>query len=449
VIRTQLTLALMVLATLGCAPESSSPFTDADPRSSQDLGQAPDTATDPSDASSVDANLAPDAQTLADASPPADAGAPPQAWCGHQWPPQTDAVLGQPSATLYGRFWLSEAATALPTRFEIGYGPAGSRPDAQWTWSAAAPNADCDCADEREHTAQLTPAQPGQYDLAWRLILGDYAPILCDRRDEGRAGSGDGYSPEQAAHLTVSAVGAITVATANLRCLIDDWPARRPRLVAALAEANPDLIALQEVCSSDEQDNLTELLSALSTATGRTYHVARTTTHRAWDTYHEGLAVISATPIDAQRVLELPSNRLPRAAVMIRTQTALGPLAFASTHLNAEVEEAPARGRQADAIRAALDGWAPGTLRLVAGDFNEGPNGPATGGMVGGGYADLWARAHPDDLGATFPAHAPETRIDYLFVQPAPVVLEVQRFLHAVDGVYPSDHLGIWARIER
>lgn len=412
------------------------------------------------DAGRLDAAPAPDgdveadAQVVADAAPGADAAAPPPAevaWCGHQWPPVARAAVADPSPTFFGRTYLDPAFAAdHPATVSIGHGPPGTRPGAAgWMWTPAERNDACDgCGDEVEYAAALTLDFAGPRDVAWRLEVAGFGPLYCDRRDGERQGSADGYDPADAARLIVRRA-RLVLATANLRCLRDDWERRLPLLVDALVDVDPDLLALQEVCRApdDSADAFPALLDALAARTGRVYTHHRRETHLAWDTWQEGVAIVSAFDVLDRADAALPAERLPRAVAAVRVWTPLGPAVAAVTHLAAEADQAAQRVQQAEAAIGVADALAqPGDLRVLMGDFNEAPAGDAVAAAIVAGFTDAWTAAQGDAPGPTFPSAAPERRIDYVFVDAPAEVLEVERFLDVeVDGVRPSDHLGVRA----
>lgn len=243
--------------------------------------------------------------------------------------------------------------------------------------------------------------------------------------------------------------GVLRIATVNLRCMLDDWSTRVELLAEQIGAVDPDLLALQEVCRiPDVADALPDLLSRLETETGHTYQFVRTETHLSWDQYQEGIAVVTPHQIDEQQVVHLPAGVFPRSMVAIRAETPAGALVFASAHLSFGEDQASVRVAQLDAARTGLD-----SLRVdeepvvLAGDFNEEPDGAAIEEALAAGYRDSWATANPTASGATFPASAPSSRIDYALVLANAGEAEVESaavFLDAPQGeIYPSDHLGL------
>lgn len=240
----------------------------------------------------------------------------------------------------------------------------------------------------------------------------------------------------------------LRVATMNLRCLLEEWDQRVALLVAEVAALNPDVIALQEVCRQDgAKDALTEFIARLEAATGETYDSSRAETHVAWDLYEEGIALLTRHRFAEVAAVDLPAGIFPRKAVVGRIAHETVPVLVAVTHLSFGDQEA-VRVSQLAALRNHMEPLRMGSTLLIAGDLNEGPSGDAVVAATGNGYRDAWANAHPNDDGATYPASAPRSRIDYLLFSPLDDSLEareVQRFLdESTDGQYPSDHLGVW-----
>jgi len=288
------------------------------------------------------------------------------------------------------------------------------------------------------------------------------APTTTDATDDAdSAGTPDDADstgpPDDAdgAADTQTPLEAVRVVTLNLRCLSDDWDARLPIIADGLAAVDPDLVGLQEVCEENGvRDALTELIAALEARTGRRYTPYRAVTHRAWSTYDEGIAILSALPLEATQTVALPTGTFPRKVLLARvTRPAGGALVFATTHL--DQLDTTTRKLQAEAVGAALDAFGGSDeARVLTGDLNEPPiGGWVHSTLVAAGLTDLWAALHPGDAGATFPARNPVDRIDYVWFAAGASGLAGQAIARiltaAVGGVTGSDHLGLAATLAR
>ncbi|MBZ0236265.1 MAG: endonuclease/exonuclease/phosphatase family protein [Deltaproteobacteria bacterium] len=173
-------------------------------------------------------------------------------------------------------------------------------------------------------------------------------------------------------------------------------------------------------------------------------HAARTVTHRAWDAYDEGLAILSRHPIAEVHVETLPPGAIPRKVLVARIERDGEPITFATTHL--DHQDAAVRARQAAAASSAVATLAGTGPRVLVGDLNEGPGGGVGAALEDNAWADAWAVLHPGDPGPTFPASNPTARIDYVWIAGALAPQAIERtFAAPVAGVHASDHLGVRA----
>ncbi len=241
---------------------------------------------------------------------------------------------------------------------------------------------------------------------------------------------------------------ALHVATLNLRNIADRWPERIPLLLADMAALQPDLIGLQECVFAVQQDRLLG-------AAGEGRYASR----RGWAGRPEyGNAVLGRAPLtlgEAER-LELGRNRSAlRVPVTLPSGATLD---FAVTHLHHEVADEALREAQARTLSSWL---APiGGPLVVVGDFNAEPTEPAYEVMRDAGFRSAHLEANGAEPAVTWPSgiQAPGIDddgdpgcLDYIWVRGA-VTVESCRLAFdrpAVDDptLYPSDHLGLSARI--
>ena len=210
---------------------------------------------------------------------------------------------------------------------------------------------------------------------------------------------------------------------------VHDGAVHRDRLVEAIHALDPDMLALQEVDLDQPRSGMSDLTAIAADAMGAVSHrfvaAISGTPGATWmaatggeqpGTAAYGIALLSRFPADAWQVLRLPRipvrfpmylpgpNRVqivheePRAAMLGRVDTPLGPLTVANTHLSF----VPGWNRvQLRRLVRDLRGF-PGP-RVLVGDLNMSPPTPRR-----------WTRLRPLGQALTFPADAPERQLDHI-----------------------------------
>jgi endonuclease/exonuclease/phosphatase family metal-dependent hydrolase len=201
------------------------------------------------------------------------------------------------------------------------------------------------------------------------------------------------------------------------------------RLQASIRRLNPDILALQEVDLEQERSGRIDLTAVAAEAMGAVVHrfvaAISGTPGAAWvaatgaehpESAGYGIALLSRYPATDWRVLRLPhvparfpaylpaTRRMvmmhdePRAAVIARLDTPLGPLTVANTHLSF----VPGLNRrQLGRIGTELRGL-PGP-HVVMGDLNL----SSTAAQRASGLRTL-------AVAATYPAHRPRRQLDHV-----------------------------------
>jgi endonuclease/exonuclease/phosphatase family metal-dependent hydrolase len=240
----------------------------------------------------------------------------------------------------------------------------------------------------------------------------------------------------------------LTVATLNIRNIADRWPERIPLLLADMAALQPDLLGLQECVFAVQQDRI---LGAAGEA--------RYESRRGWAGRPEyGNAVLGKAPLqlgDGER-LDLGRNR---SALRVPVSGQAGAaLHFVVTHLHHLVPDEAVREEQAIQVVEWLRPD-PGPL-VVVGDFNAKPQEPAYRVMLDAGFRSAFALANGAEPAATWPSgiQAPGMDtdgepgcLDYIWVRGG-ITVEASSLAFdrpAIDDatLYPSDHLGLQARV--
>ncbi|MGW9441196.1 poly(A) polymerase [Streptomyces sp. NPDC055607] len=223
---------------------------------------------------------------------------------------------------------------------------------------------------------------------------------------------------------------------------------RRPALLAALAEADADVIALQEVEAG--------LLALLARAPWVRAGYTLSTDPAGRDIDDSGLLLLSRLP-----VREVGQHRLGphKAVTAVTLETGEGLLVVATTHLSSDrSHDGPARRRAELARLAEGLGGVDGDLVLV-GDFNDGGDAPATR----LGLRDVWTEVHgagdrtptfdpgANPLAALSSLSGRASRLDRVLLRPGRL-RAAGAFLRGdsptTDGLHVSDHYGVTADLQ-
>ncbi|MGW8779741.1 poly(A) polymerase [Streptomyces sp. NPDC055796] len=230
-----------------------------------------------------------------------------------------------------------------------------------------------------------------------------------------------------------------------------DTARRRPLLLADLAAADADVIALQEV----EPALLDMLLAQPWVRSGYTV----TTDPRGKDVAASGLLVLSRLPVREAGLHVLGPHK---AVAAVTVDTAGGPLVVACVHLTSDHTENGSGRRGAELARIAegLSGIEADAALL--GDFNDGRCGPE-GPAAALGMRDAWTEVHgAEDATPTFdPVANPLAAVGSLSGRPGRLDRVLLRSAGArvreaalrgntpdPDGLFISDHFGVEAVVD-
>ncbi len=250
---------------------------------------------------------------------------------------------------------------------------------------------------------------------------------------------------------------ALSVATINLRNRADRWLQRRQLLVAQLVDAAPDLISLQEIYLPIGQGRWlrNQINNRLSGSSRGPYRLIQQRKKHPYHGYFEGIGILSKLPVLERDTISLGyGGRVAlRVTVQLPTRQLL---AFVSVHLHHVSHDKEARVEQVMSLAGWLSSQHYIPCQVIAGDFNEVPQGPAIDYMRQG-YRSAFVEAWGREPLATFPtALVPHNGwsgcLDYIFLSPAIVGVEDARIFckqpHSEDRtLYPSDHVGLIATI--
>ncbi|WP_036372058.1 endonuclease/exonuclease/phosphatase family protein [Micromonospora sp. ATCC 39149] len=217
------------------------------------------------------------------------------------------------------------------------------------------------------------------------------------------------------------------------------WRRRAALLTRALADADADLVALQEVPAR------------AAAGAGRARELADGLRGR-YDVAHSGpgptpgLAVLSRAPIRARRAFPVPGfGGFGGHPTVLEVSTCAVTVWVAHLPVGPdEVKEACLRGLEAAAVAAPRE-----RPLLVCGDLNCPADGPLMGRLRDRGVlVDAWASAGGSPAALTMPVPVPTWRLDHVLYRAGDPVRAATRpalLGTACDdsGQYPSDHFGV------
>jgi endonuclease/exonuclease/phosphatase family metal-dependent hydrolase len=202
-------------------------------------------------------------------------------------------------------------------------------------------------------------------------------------------------------------------------------------IAAIIRDAEPDLVALQEVDFKTNRSRGLDLATELALRTRMTSVFAGA---MPFDGGEYGLAVLSARSFIQTRRIALPGqpDREPRIALEVITTLASGDtIRFINTHLD-HLEEGG--DRIAQARRLVLLASESGYPSVLAGDLNDVPGSEAIRLVEA-----VWTPAYdPGNPLPTYPSGSPRAKIDYVMYHPS----ERWQLLESrvIDDPVASDH---------
>jgi endonuclease/exonuclease/phosphatase family metal-dependent hydrolase len=276
----------------------------------------------------------------------------------------------------------------------------------------------------------------------------------------------------------------VRVVTWNLQGRIGDWERRHGAIEAVLAEANADVMMLQE--SWVESDGATQ---AHRLADRLGLHPTTAAALAGFDRYPQAPywvvnAILTRWPSTIMRAVPLvdedgsPTWRHVLIVHVERPDAEGGAFLAAGTHLEHGLDRSPTRSAQMEhlvrEVSSAIgpaDSWRERLPAVVAGDFNAVPwsdeirraTGAAATYVPGFGLVDAWEACGNTDRGDTWSSRnplvprraiSPNRRLDYI------TTTFPRRRSHGsfrscellgidpVDGVQPSDHYAVLADVE-
>lgn len=290
--------------------------------------------------------------------------------------------------------------------------------------------------------------------------------------------------PEPSTTATIGQDCPVRAVTWNLQGRIGDWERRHVAIETVLADADADVITIQESWVQPDGATQAQLL-----ADRLDLHAATAAALAGFDRYPQASywvvnAVLTRWPSTVLRAVPLvdeegtPTWRHVLVVHVERPDDEGGAFIVAGTHLEHGLDRSPTRTAQMEhlmhEVSSAIgpaDSWRERLPAIVAGDFNAVPwsdeirraTGAATTYVPGFGLVDAWDACGNTDRGDTWSSRnplvprraiSPNRRLDYITTT-FPRRRSQGSFtscgligVDPVDAVQPSDHYAVLAEVE-
>jgi endonuclease/exonuclease/phosphatase family metal-dependent hydrolase len=244
-----------------------------------------------------------------------------------------------------------------------------------------------------------------------------------------------------------------TVATLNLFNRMGDWERRAPLVIDQLEALLPDVIGFQEVDLNLDQGMWIARQINRRLGDSTHYRVRHAASPGKYASVH-GIATMSRIEAIEHVVLDLMSEE--RIAQHLVFDTGSGLFAFVNTHLHHPPEDTAVRVQQLEYLLAWLDRDARALPTIVLGDFNSYVDESAVT-LMKDRFRSAFETVHahePDKTWST-PVNtyddSPHGTLDYIYVSEEFEIADAGLAFDTPSpddtDLYPSDHLGLFARL--
>jgi endonuclease/exonuclease/phosphatase family metal-dependent hydrolase len=244
-----------------------------------------------------------------------------------------------------------------------------------------------------------------------------------------------------------------TVATLNLFNRDADWERRFPLVVEQMLELLPDAIGFQEIDLMLDQGMWIARRVNGGMPERPHYRMRHAASPGRLASLH---GIGTATRIDCleHEILDLMTH--DRIAQRMVLQVDGSPFVLVNTHLHHPPEATDDRVRQLERIIGWLDRDDRGLPTIVLGDFNSYVEEPAVAYMKSR-FRSAYETVHGKEPDWTWTTpvnkwdNSPHGTLDYIYVSPHFEVLEAGLAFNKPSSddpeLYPSDHIGVWAKL--
>ncbi|MEO8457604.1 MAG: endonuclease/exonuclease/phosphatase family protein [Chloroflexota bacterium] len=245
----------------------------------------------------------------------------------------------------------------------------------------------------------------------------------------------------------------VTVATLNLFNRMGDWDKRFPLVIEQLAALAPDVIGLQEVDLGIDQGMQISRAINKTLAEHPHYRIKHATSPGMRASVF-GIGTLAKPEFMQHEIIDLMT--FDRIAQRMVFEVGDEQFAFVNTHLHHPVEASEERAVQAEYLLSWLDRQEH-IPTVLAGDFNAYES-EKTVAILKARFRSAHEVVHGREPEKTWPTpvntydDSPPGTLDYIYVSPEFNVLDAGLAFHTPSpdnrDLFPSDHLGLFARLE-
>jgi len=231
-----------------------------------------------------------------------------------------------------------------------------------------------------------------------------------------------------------------------------EYHARIKAMARQLLALQPDVVACQEVFHTADETISTYRFLAASLSMEAIFLPARKKERvLQGKTYlsYSGLCLLTRLPLLEQELIELPSDPADgeRLAQLVKLKWEENSLLLINTHLTHLKQGEALRKAQLQTILKQISGEANHLACILCGDFNALPDSREIRLLGQGAFPMTDAFA-----GQTRATHQSGRCIDYVFYRPSDTLVAREQQIvldQAEEGIYPSDHFGLFVKFKR
>jgi len=249
-------------------------------------------------------------------------------------------------------------------------------------------------------------------------------------------------------------VARTKVATLNLFNRMGDWEKRAPLVIDQLEALSPDVIAFQEVDLMLDQGMWVARQINLRLKERPHYRIKHAASPGKRASYH-GIGTLSRLAFVEHEVLDLMT--FERVAQRMVFHCGDRPFAFVNTHLHHPPEAEAERAQQIEYLLGWLERDSRGLPAVIAGDFNSYAHEKAVA-LMKSRFRSAFEATHGREPEKTWPTPvndldpSPAGTLDYIYVSSEFRIVDAGLAFDAPApadaGLYPSDHVGLFAVLE-